>query len=79
MWNWTTHELIQRIDLGDEGYIPLEIRFLHDPTATEGYVGCALSSTIFRFYRTPVSVEFAKGRGGQVEVISIQLQRDMSS
>uniref|UniRef100_A0A4W5JZR4 Methanethiol oxidase n=1 Tax=Hucho hucho TaxID=62062 RepID=A0A4W5JZR4_9TELE len=31
----------------------LEIRFLHDPTATEGYVGCALQGTVFRFYRTP--------------------------
>jgi selenium-binding protein 1 len=52
VWNWKEHTLIQRIDLGDkEGLIPLEIRFLHDPNATEGYVGCALSSNIFRFYR----------------------------
>ncbi|XP_062602151.1 methanethiol oxidase-like isoform X1 [Saccostrea cucullata] len=51
--DWTTHELIKRIDLGPDGQLPLEIRFLHDPTATEGYVGCALSSTIFRFFRAP--------------------------
>ena len=54
VWDWTTHEMIQRIDLGPEGMIPLEIRFLHDPYATEGYVGCALSSTVFRFFKTPV-------------------------
>lgn len=53
--DWTTHELIKRIDLGPDGQLPLEIRFLHDPTATEGFVGCALSSTVFRFFRAPVS------------------------
>lgn len=57
--DWTTHELIKRIDLGPDGKLPLEIRFLHDPTATEGYVGCALSSTVFRFFRAPVSVPAA--------------------
>jgi len=51
VYDWTTHELIQRLDLGDEGLIPLEIRFMHDPTASEGFVGCALSSTIFRFFK----------------------------
>jgi len=30
--------------------IPLEIRFLHNPEKSEGFVGCALSSTIHRFY-----------------------------
>jgi selenium-binding protein 1 len=51
VWDWTTHEFKQRIDMGPDGKIPLEIRFLHNPDATEGFVGCALSSTIFRFYR----------------------------
>lgn len=50
-WDWTTHKMIQKVDLGPDGYIPLEIRFLHDPEATEGYVGCALSTTVFHFYR----------------------------
>lgn len=52
VWDWSTHKKIQTIDLGDEGAIPLEIRFLHNPDATEGYVGCALSSAVFRFYKT---------------------------
>ena len=54
MWDWTTHELTQRIDLGPDGLIPLEVRFLHDPDESEGYVGCALSSTVFRIYKLDV-------------------------
>uniref|UniRef100_A0A3B4WCR9 Methanethiol oxidase n=1 Tax=Seriola lalandi dorsalis TaxID=1841481 RepID=A0A3B4WCR9_SERLL len=54
VWDWTTHRRLQTLDLGEEGGIPLEVRFLHDPDATEGYVGCALPSTVFRFYKTPV-------------------------
>ena len=54
VYNWTTAEQIQRIDLGADGLIPLEIRFLHNPDATEGFVGCALSSTVFRFFRDQV-------------------------
>uniref|UniRef100_G3NFU3 Methanethiol oxidase n=1 Tax=Gasterosteus aculeatus TaxID=69293 RepID=G3NFU3_GASAC len=53
VWDWTTHRKLQTLDLGEEGAIPLEIRFLHNPDATEGYVGCALRSVVFRFYKTP--------------------------
>ena len=49
--------MIQTLDLGPEGWIPLETRFLHDPEATEGFVGCALSSTVFRYYKTSVSLQ----------------------
>lgn len=31
------------------------IRFLHDPAASQGFVGCALSSTIQRFYKNEVT------------------------
>ena len=34
--------------------IPLELRFLHNPDATEGYVGAALSTNIIRFYKDDV-------------------------
>lgn len=56
VWDWTTHRKLQTLDLGEDGAIPLEVRFLHDPDATEGYVGCALRGTVFRFYKTPVSL-----------------------
>uniref|UniRef100_A0AAZ3NWA7 Methanethiol oxidase n=1 Tax=Oncorhynchus tshawytscha TaxID=74940 RepID=A0AAZ3NWA7_ONCTS len=65
VWDWTTHKRLQSLDLGEEGAIPLEIRFLHDPAATEGYVGCALQGTVFRFYRTP------KGEWAAEKVINV--------
>jgi selenium-binding protein 1 len=54
VWDWKQHTVIQDIDLGEEGMIPLELRFLHDPDETQGYVGAALSSNVFRFHRTMV-------------------------
>ncbi|KAH0541123.1 Methanethiol oxidase, partial [Cotesia glomerata] len=51
-YSWTKRSLEQVIDLGEEGIAPLEVRFLHDPLASEGFVGCAVSSNIFRFYKT---------------------------
>ena len=57
IWDWQKHERIQTIDLGNEGLIPLEIRFLHDPEALEGYVGAALSSNIFRYFRKQVRLK----------------------
>jgi selenium-binding protein 1 len=50
VWDWQRHEIIQTLPLKD-GLIPLEIRFLHNPDAAQGFVGCALSSTIQRFYK----------------------------
>ena len=54
VWDWKEHTPLQDIDLGDDGMIPLELRFLHNPDATEGYVACALSSNIMRFYKNEV-------------------------
>ena len=51
IWKWDSHEYVKSIDLGPQGLIPLELRFLHKPTANVGFVGCALSSTIFRIYQ----------------------------
>ena len=36
-------KLAQKVDLGDAGLIPLEVRFHHDPDSTHGFVGAALS------------------------------------
>ena len=48
VFSWSSRKLLQKVDLGPEGVMPLEIRFLHDPLATEGYVGCALYANVFR-------------------------------
>ena len=51
VWDWNNHEILQHIDLGEDGLIPLELRFLHHPDTNEGYVGAALSSNVLRFYK----------------------------
>lgn len=48
-WDWKGRRIAQSIDLGPEGLIPLEVRFFHDPDSTHGYVGAALSSTIWHW------------------------------
>jgi selenium-binding protein 1 len=50
-WDWTTHELTQTIDLGESGMIPLECRFRHRPDRSRGFVGAALSSTMWHYYK----------------------------
>ena len=50
-WDLEKRELEQSIDLGEQGLVPLEIRWLHDPESEQGFVGAALSSAIFRFHR----------------------------
>jgi len=51
-WNWSEKTLLKSVDLGVEsGLIPLEVRFLHDPSKAHGFVGVALSSTIVHIYR----------------------------
>ncbi|XAR48808.1 hypothetical protein NMG60_11031761 [Bertholletia excelsa] len=53
VYSWPDGELKQIMDLGNTGLIPLEIRFLHDPSKDMGFVGCALSSNMVRFFKTP--------------------------
>ncbi|NXT08823.1 SBP1 oxidase, partial [Prunella fulvescens] len=50
VWNLSCRSLTQCFDLGEDS-LPLNVRFLHSPEAAEGYVGCALSGAIFRFYK----------------------------
>jgi selenium-binding protein 1 len=50
-WNLAERTLEQTVDLGETGLIPLEVRWLHDPDAEQGFAGAALSSTMWRFHR----------------------------
>jgi len=50
-WDWQKRTIAQTIDLGGDGLIPLEVRFHHDPDSTHGFVGAALSSSIWHWYR----------------------------
>jgi methanethiol oxidase len=50
-WNLAERRVEQTLELGETGLVPLEVRWLHDPDADEGYVGAALSSTMWHFHR----------------------------
>ncbi|KAG4210014.1 hypothetical protein ERO13_A02G018400v2 [Gossypium hirsutum] len=52
VYSWPDGELKQTLDLGVTGLLPLETRFLHDPSKDTGYVGCALTSNMVRFFKT---------------------------
>ena len=52
VWDWKERKRIQTIDLGADGLIPLELRFLHDPKKTVGFCGIALSSNVMQFYKS---------------------------
>ncbi|XP_063213643.1 methanethiol oxidase-like [Chroicocephalus ridibundus] len=50
VWNLSCRSLIQCFDLGEDS-LPLSVKFLHNPDAAEGYVSCALSGIVYRFYK----------------------------
>ena len=50
-WDWKERKITQTLDLGDTGLIPLEVRFHHDPNSIHGFVGAALSSTMWHWYK----------------------------
>jgi methanethiol oxidase len=50
-WNLRERTVEQTLELGDTGLVPLEVRWLHDPDADQGFVGAALSSTMWHFHR----------------------------
>lgn len=50
-WDWEERNLIQSIDLGEDGLIPLEVRFHHDPQSDHGFVGAALSSSVWHWHQ----------------------------
>jgi selenium-binding protein 1 len=52
IWDLTERRLEQTLDLGEQGLIPLEVRFLHDPDSEQGFVGATLASNVLRFHRT---------------------------
>jgi selenium-binding protein 1 len=50
-WDWSKQKIAKSIDLGDKGLIPLEVRFHHNPDSTHGFVGAALSSVMWHFFK----------------------------
>ena len=50
-WDWEKKEIVQSVDLGAKGLIPLEVRWHHNPDSTHGFVGAALSSVVWHWQR----------------------------
>ncbi|MCA9100487.1 MAG: selenium-binding family protein [Planctomycetales bacterium] len=50
LWDWQERRIRESFDLGEAGWIPLEVRFHHNPASADGFVGAALSSAIWRFH-----------------------------
>ncbi|NXA56889.1 SBP1 oxidase, partial [Nothocercus julius] len=50
VWNLSCRTLIQCFDLGEDS-LPFSVRFLHNPDAAKGYVSCAMSGVIYRFFK----------------------------
>lgn len=50
-WDWKERRIAKSIDLGEKGQIPLEVRFRHDPDSAHGFVGAALSSVMWHWFK----------------------------
>nr|XP_054750529.1 methanethiol oxidase-like [Lytechinus pictus] len=52
VWDFEKRTVIQAIDLGVDGAVPLAARFLHDAEKSVGFVSSASGSTIYKFFKT---------------------------
>jgi selenium-binding protein 1 len=50
-WDWQRQRIQKSVDLGEQGQLPLEVRFHHDPESSHGFVGAALSGTVWHWFR----------------------------
>jgi methanethiol oxidase len=69
-WDWSKHEIIESFDLGEEGTIPLEVRFHHNPESTHGFVGAALSSNVWHWYKSNGNWQIEK----VIDVASVEVE-----
>ncbi|MCA9159951.1 MAG: selenium-binding family protein [Planctomycetales bacterium] len=69
-WDWEKRRIEQTLDLGEGGMIPLEVRFHHNPDSAHGFVGSALSSAIFHWYK--VDEEWKADNVVQVEPVETE-------
>ncbi len=70
LWDWSGRSLRRSLDLGENGLIPLEVRFHHDPDSTHGFVGAALSSTMWHFHK--VNGDWAAEKVIDVEPVEVK-------
>jgi len=66
-WDWNERKIVDTHDLGENGLIPLEVRFHHDPDSTHGFVGAALSSAVWHWHKPEGQDKWGKEKILQVE------------
>ena len=69
-WDWNSRDIHQSFDLGEDGLIPLEVRFHHNPDSTHGFVGAALSSNVWHWHKPNGKWEVAK----VIDVPSVEVE-----
>ena len=60
-WDFKKKKVSKTVNLGNEGLIPLEVRFHHDPDSTHGFVAATLSSNVFHWHKN--------GKGWKVDKV----------
>ena len=50
-WDFKNKRVEKTFYLGEDGLVPLEVRFHHSPTSAHGFVGAALSSVMWHFFK----------------------------
>ena len=70
-WDWKDRKIIKKVDLGAKGMIPLEVRFLHNPESTHGYVAAALSSNLIHFYQDKETKEWETETVVEIPALSV--------
>lgn len=51
VWDWLKRKIAKSINLGEQGMVPLEVRFHHNPNSTHAYVGATLSSVMWHLHK----------------------------
>ena len=69
-WDFEGKRIDKSVDLGEEGMIPLEVRFHHNPDSTHGYVAATLSSNVFHWHKNGTEWEVEK----VIDVDAIELE-----
>jgi len=50
-WDLAKKSVVNTVYLGEDGLVPLEVRFHHNPDSSHGFVGAALSSNVIHWYK----------------------------
>uniref|UniRef100_A0A914C719 Methanethiol oxidase n=2 Tax=Acrobeloides nanus TaxID=290746 RepID=A0A914C719_9BILA len=69
IYDWKEHKLVQTIELdGFEGWMPLEVRFLHEPSKAHCFYGTCLGSSIYHLYKDETTGKWVNRLAYKVEV-----------